>query len=181
MVFTKLSKRFEASACDLALYKLIEVQLFSSVLKENCVKADQCLNEMNFFSGFHNFFSHWLRRLNKKKTIHTIYTSHLVMFVDCWHSLKSYKQNWILYGFILYFCLYLQTCKTSFDRLQMFLFFQAHSMFPSCVRAIPTLGVESLVLFPTVSFPRIRLFLLVWSKEVPSKSRAMKAKPFCLM
>lgn len=58
MVFTKLSKRFEASACDLALYKLIEVQLFSSVLKENCVKADQCLNEMNFFSGFHNFFSH---------------------------------------------------------------------------------------------------------------------------
>lgn len=83
MVFAKLSKRFEASACDLALYKLIEVQLFSSVLKENCVKADQCLNEMNFPAVF-TLFSHRLRHLNKKKNkFHTIYTSHLVMFVDC--------------------------------------------------------------------------------------------------
>ena len=70
------------------------------------------------------------------------------------------------------YTLHLQFYKCSLIHVQSS--FNAH--FPFCETAIPVL--ESALLFPTVY---LHFFVPEWSIDVPSKRRAMKAKPFCLM
>lgn len=98
---------------------------------------------------------------------------------------------------LLWHCPYFLITAKSFTNLALpkiytlhmqfyaFSLIQAHSSFNTHIplsEVAFTWLLESTLLFPTLSVPKTRLFLVpVESRDVPSKSRAMKAKPFCRM